>query len=896
MRRLRNEQFIGKCVGLVFVLVWLVMVTHTAQAQSLNSFGRKPTRVIHQFDFNERSAGNLEDLPMFWEPLKPREFPHYAYGKFDVEIGHHAPPSFHLSSEGRNVSYQYVGLDTRILTNTDYRIEAYIRPDKLQHARACLSGHFIDEQGQAMPETLVRSRYVSSQDARPGGWIKIEMFLSSPPSRAYSIGLAAWVMQESTWQTAVMPKRHISRVDVFGGAWFDDITIYSLPRAELKTSELGNILSDDNKPSLFVTLADYQDTTLEGNLSIRAGDGGLVETHMIGVVVEETVEPVQILVDHLAPGIYSVRLDVYAGKQVIVSRSLSFARVKPLHQVSELLVRSFGVVVDPKSRIDVDTEINLLMNQAVRSVKLPVWTGMAEEVTSVRQRRETDRLLQKLVKNGFALTGVLFGPPGPIVRNSGPYVRPLLDLLGDNRTLWEEHLAIILAANASAYRNWQIGGDGRSKPIELKKFDQAASQLREAMRRYITAPALISPISTEFDDNIKKLPVDQITLTLHEEFPRKKYYQQLKELKKQRYDRVSAYVEPLKNIQYERLPLLADWAQRVLIARHAGASTVYVPQTWNTVQTSQGPIVEPKETYILLRTIADVLGDAMPGPVLQVEDGVYALTFHQGEKSILVMWDEKSTSQGREHVLQLGKASTMTDLWGIQYHLPRDSRGRQKIRLTSMPVLIDNVDRWLIDFQSALVIKPVHIISGKDSVEMHIDVTYQGTMPVAGRIELKAPSSWEIFPSRLNFNIRPQRMEQFALHIRYPHSEPAGKKTIVAQVTLPDTSHYMEIPLTFELGLSDVEVRGMAVVEGEDLRLRHVVTNQSQEVLSFRGSAAVPGRERQYRPFVNLRPGDTQTVEYRISKGANLIGRKVRLVLREMNDGPRVHNLELLVP
>ncbi len=64
----------------------------------------------------------------------------------------------------------------------------------------------------------------------------------------------------------------------------------------------------------------------------------------------------------------------------------------------------------------------------------------------------------------------------------------------------------------------------------------------------------------------------------------------------------------------------------------------------------------------------------------------------------------------------------------------------------------------------------------------------------------------------------------------------------------------------------------------------------------MRGTANVPGRERQYRPFANLRPGDTQTVVYRFPGAATLRGTTVRLAVRELNDGPRIHTLELVVP
>ena len=62
-------------------------------------------RIVHRFDFDERAAGNLEDIPKFWERVRRPGFPHYAYGVFDLTVGRPAAPSFYLNSEGRSVAY-----------------------------------------------------------------------------------------------------------------------------------------------------------------------------------------------------------------------------------------------------------------------------------------------------------------------------------------------------------------------------------------------------------------------------------------------------------------------------------------------------------------------------------------------------------------------------------------------------------------------------------------------------------------------------------------------------------------------------------------------------------------------------------------------------------------------
>ena len=168
-------------------------------AQTTKSTATK--RVVHRFDFSERAAGNLESIPKYWDPFRPTGFPEFATGAFDPKTGRLAPPSFHLASSGRNVAYQYSGPDTPVRQDTDYRIEAHIRPDRMTHSRACLSAFFLDKHGHPLLETLVRSPYVGGVEAADG-WTAVELYLPSAPPNALTIGLTAWVLQEATWDTS----------------------------------------------------------------------------------------------------------------------------------------------------------------------------------------------------------------------------------------------------------------------------------------------------------------------------------------------------------------------------------------------------------------------------------------------------------------------------------------------------------------------------------------------------------------------------------------------------------------------------------------------------------------------------------------------------------------------
>ncbi|MGB2985496.1 MAG: hypothetical protein WBE26_06395 [Phycisphaerae bacterium] len=862
----------------------------TAHPASLN-------RIVHRFDFDERAAGNLEDVPKYWDPVRRPRFPHFAYGAFDFAVGRLAPPSFHLAGEGRNVAYQYIGPETRVRPNTDYLIEGYVRGDRLKHARACLSAYFLDKYARPMVETLVRSRYVGgSSDG--DDWIKVELYLVAAPAKAHAIGLVAWVLQEPLWSTSLPTRRHIPRSDVLGGAWFDDLTIYALPRVQITTSAPGNVLIPGEPQELHVVLADNEDATLQGKVSITAADGSLVETHPVSVAID-SAEPTRIPVNHLSPGLYHARLDVTAGTVAIASRTLAFARLGKRYGDSEAVARPFGVVVDPQSRSDATTELALLRYQVVGSAKLPVWTGLPKDPPTPKQRRATDRLLQDLVRSGFALTGVFVGPPSAIVRSDGAYVRPLIELLAGDPGVWTEHLAAVVAPYASAFRWWQVGPDAPKVDSPVASLDQlvlAVTQLRDAMGTFITIPLLSVPTSTSVEPAGQKLPAGQITLTIGSEIQPGWFASQLQRFETPGYEHVSAYVEALPEDQYRRLPRLADWAQRIITARHAGADTVFVPQTWRVRQTMQGVVTEPTEEYLILRTIADVITDAIPGPRLRLDEGVQCLAFYDGDSAILAMWDPHASPTGNRYAIQLGQADRQIDLWGVSAPLGRDEHGRQIVLLSPTPILVPGVERWLIEFRTSLVLKPAHVESGLELVRHRVEMAYKGDRPVLGLVVLDGPASCNVSPRSFSFSLMPRRQGSHTVEVRYPHNEPAGKKRIVARITLPGDSYYLEVPLAVDVGLTDVVVWGLALTEGNNVVLRHVVTNHSQDVLSFRGSADVPGRERQYRPFFNLRPGDTQGVEYRFRGAGDLVGRNARLGLREMNDGPRIHNLELVVP
>lgn len=886
------------------------------------------TRLVHYFDFDERGKGNLDDVPKYWEPLRLPGFPHYTRGRFDFGVGAPQPPSFYLASEGRNVAYQYVGPEVRVHPDTAYRIVALIRPHDLDRARACLGAYYSDGLGRAILETMTRSRYVGTM-SEADRWARVELYLPPAPRGADRIGLVAEVLQKPFWTDDQTVPWRIPRMDVRGGAWFDSISVYALPQARITTGAPGNVLTGE-RPMLRFTLGDEEASSVQAHVSIVAADGRTVETRELAVATTPPKSFSLPLAD-LPSGLYRARLEVRAGATVLTREELTFARLAEFDVGRSSRCDSFGLVLDPTLRSEPETELRLLRNELIRSVKLPLGSSRFPQAMHSEASGGGMERLWRLAEDGLALTAVFDSFPEEANDDDQDRRTPLTSpgaaakgrsSISDERPRNEPALAPPagalnnspsgrdpgvsdrlrrVASYAGLVRWWQVGRDGDcgfgngGGRVSLASR-RAFQTFNDAMQPLLTDPHLVFPLCLEYADTADFRAARQVALSLPAGVDAARVGERLGQLKQQGFERVSAYVSPLPLELYQRGPRLAEWAQRVVTARHGGADTVFVPQPWTVRETSGGFVTEPLETYVVLRTLAALLGDAEPGPSVPLDEGVTALAFYKGDSAVLALWENNSPPGGRARAVQLGRAQEVYDAWGRRHALSRDARGRQRIHLSPMPVLIPGVERWLIDLRTAIKLVPSHADSGAQLFRPQLRIAYSGARPMTARIRIDGPTNWRITPRVLDVALAPGETISPSVEVRYPHNEPAGKKALVARMEVAGPAYELDVPIPIDVGLSGLAVSAFAAMEGTEAVLRQFVTNETGKTLSLRGFAVVPGRERRHRPMPLLGPGDTEIVEYRFDEAEELIGRTVRLVLRGADDGLLIHTLELSVP
>ena len=878
----------GQCLRLCLAATIAGVAGASARGQAPTVVTPKD-RTVHRFTFTE--PDNFTGLPKYWVAF--RTLPTFTLGRFDAAVGHESAPSFYLGLNGRDVAYRYVGppFETPVRPNSDYQVVGWMRPDRLRSARAQITAFYVDREGLPIASTQVFSRLVGGEGDT---WEAVSLHLSTGPREARSVGLTVRIMQEQTWRTGTKPHRYIEPTDVEGGAWFDDLVIHRLPRAVISTQVAGNVFVAPRMPTLQVVVTDGEPQGLTASVTLSDATGQEIQSDAVEVDAAADYGGTVIEYGHLAPGIYQATLRVGAGSDILVLRWRTIAFLREPYRGGTSVSRPFGVVLDGVGQVE--DQLSLLSVLGVGTVKLPLWSASGAETGFAYATDALDRLLHDLVKSRVSTMSVLAGPPLELTRAAGEFPRPLLDILADNPDGWREHLSHVVAPYASVFRSWQIGGDNDPTMTDPRLLSAVLPIVRTEMKKLITVPELTVPGNAHLAPEAGKLAADNISLTIPNDVQPEWIPEHLRAYRELGYRQLGVYVEPLSWDRYDRVALLADLAKRIVYARHGGADRVFVPQPWRERATVSGMITEPTEEYVVLRTMVDLLADAELASTLNLSPEVTCLAFDSGKDAVLVLWDDAAGPEGRTHELQLGGATRQIDLWGDPTPLEHTKDGRQKVRLSPVPVFVDGVEQWLVAFLSQLRMEPDHV-EFRIGLNTHI-ITLAAPVreSVSGTLELEAPETWDVRPRRFTFALPHGGTLRKEIQIRYANNEPAGKKCITAKVDFDSEGRYhMEVPLRFEVGLGGIEVWGFASRRGDRLIVRHGVLNRTDQVVSFRGFVAAPGRTRQYRVFNAMQPGQTVVTEYAFERGNELSGRELRLGLREVG-GPRGHNLEVLAP
>jgi len=707
------------------------------------------------------------------------------------------------------------------------------------------------------------------------------------------LGLTLWITQESVWSPGPHTPRTFSPVDVAAVAWFDDLEVRRLPRVALEAAGDAPLFVEGRLADLLLTVEDADGFNLSAELTVHDANRRLVFRQPVPIHTAKGAAPHRVTLPALPVGIYQAGLSVLAQTKPLSRTTLDLAVLGPPLADGRPPGGRLGVILREASRQGWLLNTGYLKELAVGYVKVPLrgddWTTPAAATLD----QPFDEFLDWLTRNRVTVVAELREPTflGTPVDTRGR--RPLIDVLGDEPSSWLPYVGYFLSRYADVVSGWQLGADGDTAAVWDDRLPGLLPGLRRRFGAFLFDPRLITTWSIEHQLSSARATGDQVCVRLPNTLAPDCIHEYWQSLPPDERGRYWAYVEPLPEGRYPATARAADYAFRLVAALRTGAGNVFVPQPWN--QPAGFPCGGgPTEDFLILRTVAGLLGDARWVGAVRLDATATADIFDRGGSGVLVVRDESSPATPRMVSTYVGQAARVIDLHGNLLSAAGPG-GLLEVPVSAEPLFVDGVQSWLMRVRGSVRLESDIIDTARGPQTRVLKFTNHAGAPVSGTLHLAVPRFWEVKPQFFPFHLQPGASFQGPLTIRVPANESAGDKLVQVRMAL-DTAHspIFDIPLPVKLALPDVEVATAALTVDDTLVVRQRLTNRSPEMLSFDGFVLAPGRPRISRSIPNLSPGQTVTKEYYLPRAGELIGKALRVGLYQVR-GNRHHSEMLLV-
>lgn len=860
-------------------------------------------RLVRSFDFDEEGKDfEPPPLPMYWTQYRGAGFPSYGHAAFDPRAGHEAPPSFRLQLDGGSVRCDFRTRLIEIVPNSDYIVFAWVRTEGIRRARAYLSAGYIDEAAfldsslktepgrpdaatpeiRLLPGSEVFSRRVGGPSEN-GTWHRIEARLHGGVRTARYIGLSVWLAQSKTAAVDDPP-------DIYGSAWFDEITVFRLPRARLETSVAGNVFRHDETARLLVFLADPDGIDLRARLTVRDVEGVVHVDRELPVEPASNNDPTDVPLPDLTTNLYEASLTVAAPTGVLAEESVRFAKLGPdaaWPTDREQAGRGFGVSLSSPNRMPAASALRLVNALNAEWVRAPVWElASLSGDTSTTPSQGMEEFFKDLASHRHELIGW-------IGDDSGSESGHLLDLLSSDPKTWQPHLSYAWSLYAGLINWWQIGDERDTSLVFDPRLGSAIGAIREQMVRLMPLPLLVVP------DNVvraSKMTTQAPTAGTAMLIPFWVAPEQIRDYwppwRPDDGRTLWVTIEPLPEGRYDRLSRVADLTKRLVLTRARDPDAIFLRQPWAIDADGRA---RPTEDYLIYRTAAAMLGGTRSAGTLTLDGQVQCYVFDRMGRSVLAMWDDYAPPTGRVHWMLLDEDAVQVDPWGRV--TPLKAVGSEvPVRVGPMPTFVQGIPTWMARFRQRVAIDPPHVEAELAGHERTLRFANTFGESISGELRLHGPPGWEIRPSYVQYSLRPGEEFVQPITLTFPMYESAGVKPLLADFRIDANRAYrLRMPVWIELGLDGITVEAFAQRTGDRVIVRQTLTNRTNEVVTFEGFLMAPERERLDRLIAKVEPGQSVTKEYVLTNASELTGRRMRLGLREFN-GKRMWNQLLDVP
>jgi len=863
-----------------------------------------PGNVIEKLDFDERALGNYEDVPMHWHQLEGEGLPSYNRGSFDESVGCDAAPSFRLDLAYGNVGYEYRNDNLAVIPRADYVVEAQVRSRGLRYARAFVVAYFADRFGNPIESSRRVSRLMGGA-AADEPWQRVTIELPGRQPEAATLRLQVWLLQRYVWrgaeQAALDP---VVRQDVEAAAWFDDIRIHQLPRFGLRLSNPAGVVVAGERETIDTEV--YNATPHRLALHVRINtDGGVEARTKDTALLPFEAGEMRVPVSDLPPALYYVDAELRIVRDGGGSEEVAPAEVNPRGAASaaDVLLRrrtTFVVLPElpaasgaPDLGIDLgqwdggDARGAAVLVQELGAgsarIGLPA-LGAIDSAAKADYLAGLNDLLRELGSARIATIGVLTAPATPTeLRTTRRW------MLEDAR--WADEISPLLSYLLGGVGWWQVGSEAAEQPGAERWSPQDGAKIRAALQTYLTEPRLVMPGSVL--DEILAMDAsaprgapsggfDAETFCVPAAVPTAHLARFLSFLAEPSEQERWLLLEQDDRSGLDRDTRLADFAQRIVLAKALGPDRVFVPAPFVRLSVSGADVWQPTDEYLPLRTLCRYLAGKQAIGARVSDAGVVAMIFVGSGSDCAVFWSHDGGAATVATEYYLGPRPVAVDLWGRRTPLVV-TRGRAAIAVSNVPVIVETEHAPLALLQATLNVSPAYVDTSQARHEHVVRFRNSYGAELVGRLRIDPPAGWMVTPQEDSFRLAPG--EEFALPVefRLRANRAATRLNLRVRIELEIPAEaLLELELPLAVGLQDVVVDATAWWRGDELVVEQMLRNLSGRRVSFSGFCQAPAAARMEALFLGVDPSDAQLRRYIIPRARRLAGATLQVGIREI--------------
>lgn len=889
-----------------------------APTPTITSDATRPSaagRVVRLFTFEERDS-NPNPVPRFWtrnqdQADRPRPgFPRFNPIELDELQDEPAATRgcVRLSTRGGSTSLLLDGGVIPVFKDADYLVGGRVRTEGLEHARAVLAVRFLDEKLQPIEASERTSDPVLSEhrwtslavpirgDFPSAAFVQFELLLLQPDqlldraagqSALASPKAEAKVNSPRTLDSSI----ELRKQDLSGSAYFDDVSIVQLPRLELTTQSVTNIIAAPEVPSIQLLVRDLTGEALAGKLLLLDAAGRTVDTRAISIGEGRSRSNW----NPALPGYgwYRAVLDMSNSMSRVGATYIDFAWLPPRpepapgYAFSAASAPRFWLLSRDVPAASYSALANVCRDLRADGLSIPVWTtDLTSALVPARSgalRPLVDAFRSERLDLAFSLPivpksatdpkAIVAPDPWSLMISQPAVARPLLDEFLD--------------AYGQTVQRWQVGWfSSRTIPARAA-FESGLDTIESMLSKLVPGPIVVVPTSLEELATASSIPgFEPAVLMPHDALPASCALA---------VDAWKGRSIPASQGSRRLLAALASAPDRQLDASDAAASLAKrAVRVWASA-TAQRETTAPRDTVSL--ALADpwtVRGDRvsqlMPRPELAAWRAIidrlanrefvcefpmpgsgeaYLFADRSGapHSGLLVLWNDASLPEQVKLQNYLGSGPIeAVDIFGNRSTL--NDPGRAPIAISSSPVFIEGVDAELLHFVARFSIDPPLLSMTSPETQHNIQVTNTWPVPISGTLQLLEPGgvgpsvrrdrTWRISPRTFAFALAPGETASLPMSVSFGTAEEVGTKPFVFNVELAAGHSYepFRVAARMELGLRDISFSVTATPRGNDVVLEATISNQSRTPLTLAMTAFPPEMPRQLVDVGEVMPGN----------------------------------------